>query len=194
MHAIANRETDTLVISLINDSLVKIKIKFYVIIYRNEIGYLEPAPVATYMNELPVDQLTVLKERLNLKEMLQKAGCADKPGECFVRIDYNYLNIHEENFYLLGKPKDLNLKSVEIKREIKRLPEQKNKYVVIVSSDKVALFVQLSWRLESNIEGHFIDNGFNILKSEEYILFESNEDYDLDYLSDNLQVRAINSN
>lgn len=193
IHVVANRANDELVISLINDSLVKVKITIYVIIYKNENGYLEPKPAGTFKDVMQLDQLTVFKHRLNLSERLKQAEC-DKIEECFVRIDYNYLNFHNENFFLLGKPKDLNLKPVEIQRRIVKLPDHEKKYVVIVTCDQVALFVQLSWRLGSNIEGHFIDNGFNILKSENYILFEATEEYDLDYLRENLKIRSINSN
>lgn len=181
-------------VTLINDSLTKIKkIKVYVILYRSENGYLEPAPAATFTQQWELDKLTVLKHRLtDFGERLKKAGC--EPMEsCFVRIDYTYLNVYMESFYLLGRPKDLQLKPVEIKRKIIKLPEQTAKYVVIVSSEQVALFVQLDWKLGSNIDGHFIDNGFNILKSEYYILFEAAQEYDLDYLTENLQVRSINS-
>ena len=184
----------SLVVTLINDSLTKIKkIKVYVILYRSENGYLEPAPAATFTQQWELDKLTVLKHRLtDFGERLKKAGC--EPMEsCFVRIDYTYLNVYMESFYLLGRPKDLQLKPVEIKRKIIKLPEQTAKYVVIVSSEQVALFVQLDWKLGSNIDGHFIDNGFNILKSEYYILFEAAQEYDLDYLTENLQVRSINS-
>ena len=181
-------------VTLINDSLAKIKkIKVYVIIYRSENGYLEPVPAVTFTQEWSLDKLTVLKHRLtDFKERLQKAGC-NPIGTCFVRIDYTYLNVYLENFYLLGRPKDLALKPVEIKRRIIKLPDQTAKFVVIVSSEKVALFVQLDWKLGSKIEGRFIDNGFNILKSEYYILFEAEKEYDLDYLTENLQVRSINS-
>lgn len=182
-------------ITLINDSLVKLKkIKVYVILYRSQNGYLEPAPVATFSQTWELDKLTVLKHRLtDFGERLKKAGC--EPMEsCFVRIDYTYLNVYLENFYLLGRPKDLQLKPVHIERRIVKLPEHKAKYVVIVSSEQVALFVQLDWKLGSNIEGRFIDNGFNILKSEYYILFEAKQEYDLDYLTQNLQIRSINSN
>ena len=181
-------------ITLINDSLAKIKkIKVYVILYRSQNGYLEPAPVATFTQQWELDKLTVLKHRLtDFGERLKKAGCVPMES-CFVRIDYTYLNFYLENFYLLGRPKDLQLKPVRIERRIIKLPEQRASYVVIVSSEQVALFVQLDWKLGSNIEGRFVDNGFNILKSEYYILFQAEQEYDLDYLTENLQIRSINS-
>ena len=192
IHVVANREKDKLVISLINDSLRKVKIKYYVIIYRNVNGYLEPQPKATTVRtDVELDKLTVLKQTLNLTEKLAQAGCV-KAESCFVRIDYGYLNVYLDNFYLLGRPKDLNLKAVEIKSRIIRVPDHEMMYIVILGSDKSALFVQLSWKLGSGIEGHFIDNGFNLLKEEKYVLFETKENYDLDYLTDNLQIRTIN--
>lgn len=191
IHVVAHKENDTLTVTLINDSLKKVKMTIYVILYKNIDGYLEPAPVATYKNITWLEQTTVMKQSLDLKERLKKAGCA-KPQDCFVRIDYNYLNVHLDNFYFLGRPKDLNLKPVKINSRIVKLPEHKNKYVVIVNSDKCALFVHLSFK-DLNIQGKFIDNGFNILKEEVYILFESEEDYDLDYLTKNLRIRSINS-
>ena len=67
---------------------------------------------------------------------------------------------------LLTEPKNSkivapNIKVIDVKKN-----EGKNTFVIKLSSEAVAPFVSLDFKLRSGIKGHFSDNGFFILEKE----------------------------
>jgi hypothetical protein len=97
---------------------------------------------------------------------------------------------------LLSEPKNSkivkpNLKLVEVKQ--KSYNEQTNKYVydIEMSSEAVAPFVYMDFKLKSKISGHFPHNGFFIFVSPKTIQFETNSNITAQELKENLTFKTL---
>jgi hypothetical protein len=97
---------------------------------------------------------------------------------------------------LLSEPKNSNivvpnLKMVDVKQESH--DKQANVYVydIEMSSEAVAPFVYMDFKLNSKISGHFPDNGFFMFSSPITIQFHTNSNITTQAIKDNLTLKTL---
>ena len=98
------------------------------------------------------------------------------------------------NFMLLSKPNEAkivkpNIKVIEIKKR-PTLVDNKRVFDITLSAETVAPFVVLDFKLNSEINGHFIDNGFFIFDGKRSIELETESDLTEQQIKDNITVKT----
>jgi hypothetical protein len=84
-----------------------------------------------------------------------------------------------------------NLKLVDVKQ--KSFDKRTNKYVydIEMSSEAIAPFVYMDFKLGSKISGHFPDNGFFMFMSPKTIEFVTNSNITVQLIKDNLTFKTL---
>src|SRR5581483_10140429 len=106
-----------------------------------------------------------------------------------------------DNFVLLGKPKEAigiqkpKLIVTEIKRKSNFIVEtnidNNNIYDIRLTTDNLAVFVWLDFKVHSGIKGTFSDNGFIMFDASRVIEFHSETSVTIEELKDKLEIRSI---
>nr|AYV89115.1 beta-mannosidase isoform X2 [Tetranychus truncatus] len=129
---------------------------------------------------------------------------------CIVKLKYSTVQSSSidvnsgENFLLLAKPKELNLKRSNIKINWvskddsdyakKGLKNYSNVYKINLSTDYPALFVWLDFKVGSGMDGVFSTNGFNMLESSKEIFLGTNKQVSTDDIKNSLTVTHLKEN
>ncbi len=97
---------------------------------------------------------------------------------------------------LLSEPKNSkivkpNLKLVDVKQISHDIKTSKYVYNIEMSSESVAPFVYMDFKLNSKISGHFPDNGFFMFSSPITIQFHTNSNITTQAIKDNLTFKTL---
>ena len=100
-----------------------------------------------------------------------------------------------QNFMLLTEPKNSNLKSPKVKlTEVKKLPQawfKGQQFEINLTSEGVAPFVVLDYKLHSGVSGHFYDNGFFVFNGKKTVIFETKQNLSEKQIKDNLIFKTL---
>ncbi len=97
---------------------------------------------------------------------------------------------------LLSEPKNSNivkpnLKLVDVKEVSHDKQANVNVYEIEMSSEAVAPFVYMDFKLNSKISGHFPDNGFFVFSSPITIQFHTKSNITTQAIKDNLTLKTL---
>jgi len=105
-----------------------------------------------------------------------------------------YLKAH--NFMLLSEPKNSkivkpNLKLVNVKQTGHDIFTNRYVYDIELSSEAVAPFVYMDFKLNSKINGQFLDNGFFMFVSPKTTQFETYSNITAQQFKDSLTYKTL---
>ncbi|XP_054164237.1 beta-mannosidase-like [Oppia nitens] len=128
----------------------------------------------------------------SIPDLLTKSGCADR-SECVVKVDIPHFQT--SSFMLLNEPKNSklvkpNIKLVSVKRK-SHLDDKQQVFDITLSSEAIAPFVGLDFKLKSGIKGNFIENGFFIFDGMKTITFETKSNVTEKQIKDNLLFKTV---
>uniref|UniRef100_T1KP50 beta-mannosidase n=1 Tax=Tetranychus urticae TaxID=32264 RepID=T1KP50_TETUR len=195
-------ENDQLKAVINND--VSGKVNVAVTINVHQLDSFNKQTIADQTNDVDSFKATVVYDK-----KLSEAVSSDLKN-CVVELKYNTVQSSVadfnsgENFLLLAKPKELNLKQSNIKiNDVskddsdagkKSLSSYSNIYKINLSTDYPALFVWLDFKVGSGIDGVFSTNGFNMLDSSKEVFFGTNKQISVDDIKNLLTVTHLKEN
>ena len=96
---------------------------------------------------------------------------------------------------LLTEPKNSrivapNLRLVDVKKNSIH-DKQTQEFAITLSSEAVAPFVVLDFKLHSGLKGQFLENGFFIFDGKKTIVFETNQNLSEQQIKDNLIYKTL---
>lgn len=105
-------------------------------------------------------------------------------------------DLKADNFLLLTEPKksrleDPNLKLLAVKKRPNIEGQSQQQFDITLTAETVAPFVVLDFKLNSEIFGQFLENGFFVFEGKKTIVFETKQNLTENQIRDNLTLKTL---